>query len=174
MNKAIDQIRRPQADLNADPNASWNTGRVARSAKLAPLAIFLIACSDHQRDLKNSAWKSLAVTYCTAGRGMQTWEARDPAVLESLRAKLNHAKPAGLTMVLQSYTNELRLELASGQRWVLFLRQPTRLTGYDPDNVKNSFSVSIGPLFHKHLVEQIGVEFPFSDECRIARTPIRR
>lgn len=141
-------------------------------AALIALLALTGACSKDLPDLTEPAWTSLEVEYCTPGQTTRTWATRDPAVLETLRASLRPAPPSGLTMILNSYTNEIRLEQASGQRWRLYFRDsPTSITFHDPDAIKRSFRTRVSGDFHAQLSSLLqaagGTGISLRGDCRI-------
>jgi hypothetical protein len=80
--------------------------------------------------------------------------------------------PQGLTMILSSYTNELRLDLVSGQRWKLYYRTtPTTVTFHDPDARKRSFVVDVSEALYARLAsvltESGGQPISLKGDCRI-------
>ena len=110
-----------------------------RNAAVSLLCVLAAACGDDVPDLVNTPWKSLEVEYCTSKGETRVWRSTQAAELEQLRTSMAPETPRGLTMILTSYTNEIRLVLASGQRWNLYYRdKPTGLTfsrisrGLDP------------------------------------------
>ena len=75
-------------------------------------------------------------------------------------------------MILTSYTNEIRLVLASGQRWNLYYRdKPTGLTFYDPDSITRSFTVRISEALYSRLSSALiasgGERISLKGDCRI-------
>ncbi|HET9491917.1 MAG TPA: hypothetical protein VFR64_19485 [Methylomirabilota bacterium] len=75
-------------------------------------------------------------------------------------------------MILTSYTNELRLDLVSGQRWKLYYRTtPTTVTFHDPDARERSFVVDVSETLYARLAsvltESGGQPISLKGDCRI-------
>jgi hypothetical protein len=133
----------------------------------------LASCGEDDPDLTRSAWKALEVEYCLASGETKMWGSADPAVMENLRRAMNPGPHKGLSMLLLSYTNEIRLELASGQKWRLYYRDsPRQLSFHDPDNVKRSFVASVSGELYTALGSALsaagGGSISLKGDCRIS------
>ena len=145
--------------------------RGAVAALLIP-ACLAAACGPDVPDLVGTPWKSLEVEYCTSAGNTNVWRTTAAAELEQLRSLMAPAPPRGLTMILTSYTNELRLDLVSGQRWKLYYRTtPTTVTFHDPDARKRSFVVDVSETLYARLAsvltESGGQPISLRGDCRI-------
>jgi hypothetical protein len=143
-----------------------------RNALVSLLCGLAAACGQDVPDLVNTPWKSLEVEYCTSKGETRVWRSTQAAELDQLRASMAPATPRGLTMILTSYTNEIRLVLASGQRWNLYYRdRPTDVTLYDPDSIKRSFTVRISEALYSKLSSALiasgGESISLKGDCRI-------
>jgi hypothetical protein len=130
------------------------------------------ACGDDVPDLVQSRWNALEIEYCTSNGDTKVWLTTDTTELEKLRGLMAPAAPRGLTMILASRTNELRLDLVSGQRWRLYYRTtPTTLTFHDPDSRKRSFVVDVSAALYAHLSSALiasgGQPISLKGDCRI-------
>lgn len=145
---------------------------VFRTAAALMAGLFAAGCFEDVPDLVGTPWKSLEIEYCTPKGATKVWRSTDPAELEQLRALMAPGAPQGLTMILKSYTNEIRLTLASGQRWNLYYRdRPTGVTLYDPDSIKRSFAVRVSKALYSKLSSTLiasgGQPISLKGDCRI-------
>ncbi len=132
------------------------------------------SCGEKGPDLARSAWKALEVEYCLPSGETKTWGSTDPAELETLRRAMAPGEPRSLGVRAFSYTNEIRLELASGQKWKLYYRDSARqLTFHDPDATTHSFVVSVSEELYSgigaSLVAAGGGPISLRGDCRLAR-----
>jgi hypothetical protein len=123
-------------------------------------------------DLVQTPWKALEIEYCTSSGDTNVWRTTESAELEKLRALMAPAAPTGLTMILASRTNELRLDLVSGQRWKPYYRTtPTTVTFHDPDSRKRSFVVDVSEALYSELSSVLiasgGQPISLKGDCRI-------
>lgn len=129
---------------------------MARLAMALTVGAATSGCREYVPDLVETPWAHLEVRYCTAAGATRTWRTDDPALLERLRGLFVHGKPAGLPFISTSYSNEVRLELASGQRWWLYYTADSgRVAFHDPDSRKQSFAVNVSQRFFAALNETL-------------------
>lgn len=143
-----------------------------RVATALGIAFLVVACNSDAPDLANTPWKSLEIEYCTSKGETKVWKSTEAGELEQLRALMAAATPHGLTMILTSYTNEIRLTLASGQKWKLYYRdKPTGVTFHDPDSITRSFTVQISDGLYSRLSSTLiasgGEAISLKGDCRI-------
>lgn len=149
-------------------------GRLGAFLKTLLIALLVASCGGDDPDLTRSVWKSIEIEYCTPRGGTKVWSSRDDAQLEAFRAAMNPTNPTGLTMILRSYTNEIRLELVSGQRWHLYYRDhPGKVTLYDPNAIKRSFIVHVSEKFLAKISSALtaagGAPISLQGDCQIRR-----
>ncbi|MGH7300055.1 MAG: hypothetical protein ACREJE_06570 [Candidatus Rokuibacteriota bacterium] len=148
-----------------------DTHRLFRAAAMLGICVLAVGCADHV-DLVGTPWTSLEIEYCTSRGETKIWRSTQAGELEELRALMAPAPHQGLTMLLKSYTNEIRLALASGQRWNLYYRTtPTDVTFHDPDSIKRSFVVKVPGAFYARLSSALiaagGEPISLKGGCRI-------
>jgi hypothetical protein len=149
-------------------------GRLGAFLNTLLIALFVASCGGDDLDLTRSAWKSIEIEYCTPRGGTKVWSSRDAAQLEAFRAAMNPTEPTGLTMILRGSTNEIRLELASGQRWHLSYRDhPAKVTLYDPNSITRSFIVHVSDTFLATISSALtaagGAPISLREDCQIRR-----
>lgn len=142
-----------------------------KTALAAALAVLAAGCADNP-DLAASTWRSLEIEYCLPGGEARILVTERLDMLEQLRISLGAQPPKGLTMILKSYTNELRLTLASGQKWYLYFRdKPTTITFHDPNSLTRSFVMDVAGEFYERLSAALkgagGPPISLKGDCRI-------
>lgn len=142
-----------------------------KAALAAALCLLAAGCADNP-DLAASTWKSLEIEYCLPGGEARILVTERLDMLEQLRISLGAQPRKGLTMILKSYTNELRLTLASGQKWHLYFRdKPTAVTFHDPNAPTRSFAMDVSAQFYDRLAAALksagGPPISLKGDCRI-------
>ncbi len=105
-------------------------------------------------------WAYLRVVYLapSAEEGflVETWETRDPVLLEKLRGACQISNRHSSGVISMRRDNRLDLELSDGQRWVMAYHQrPRHLAMYDPDMHKRSYWYELEPEFIEALERAI-------------------
>lgn len=123
-------------------------------------------------DLTDSAWTSMDVRYCTMDQRVHHWRTTDPVELDAMRSSMQPQPARGLTMILTSYTNEILLTQASGQRWKMNFRDKAgKISFHDPDSIKRSFVVDVSEELHAKVSSALtasgGGSILLNGECRI-------
>lgn len=161
--------RRPPY-LQRQPLSTMNT--LSRVATALGITFLIVGCGDDVPDLVSTPWQSLEIEYCTSKGETRVWKSPDVGELQQFRALMAPATPKGLTMILTSYTNEIRLTLASGQKWKFYYRdKPTSMTFHDPDSITRSFTVGISDALYSRLSSTLiasgGEAISLKGDCRI-------
>lgn len=148
--------------------------RIPLIAVLLLLSFGATSCAEDSPSLVDTSWKGLEIEYCLPSGVTRVVSITDPVELESLRASVQPGAPTGLTMLITSYTNEVRLRLDSGQDWNIYYRDSAKkVTFYDPNSIKRSFVVGVSDKLYARiseiLIAQGGSRISLASDCRIPK-----
>ena len=145
--------------------------------RVSLLALCLLAagCGEDLPNPAASAWKTLEIEYCLPGGEARILVTQQAETLEQLRAAMTPKQTKALDSILKSNTNELRLTLASGQKWNLYFRDlPTSITFHDPNAPTRSYVADISNELYERLAAALksagGPPISLVGGCRIPAT----
>jgi len=121
------------------------------------VSFFILGCSIFYPQLQRQSWSSIEVDYCV-GEGervqMKTWSTNDPIILKQLK-KSYHATSISLAWTAgYMNSNEIRLTLANGKVWNIYIYSPTTYKLIDPTD-KDSFHLDLKLAFFETLKAMI-------------------